>query len=65
MSGSPIDSVSTQELENFRTRMNSTLEAYKKQTRAFEERMRAFDEQMRAFKEALQAAGISVGTKEE
>lgn len=51
MSGSPIDSVSTQELENFRTRMNSTLEAYKKQTRAF--------------KEALQAAGISVGTKEE
>lgn len=58
MSGSPIDSVSTQELENFRTRMNAII-------KGLEEQIDANKEQIRALEEALQAAGISVGTKEE
>lgn len=57
MSGSSIDSVSTQELENFRTRMDAIIKSLKEQIEANEERIRVLEE-------ALQAAGISVGTKE-
>ena len=58
MSGSPIDSVSTQELKNFRTRMDAII-------KGLEEQIEANKERIRALEEALQAAGISVGTKEE
>ena len=62
MSGSLIDSVSTQELGNFRDRTNNTIKDLKEQIRALEE---AREERIRALEKALQVAGISVGTKEE
>lgn len=58
MSDSPIDSVSTQELKNFRTRMDAII-------KGLEEQIDANKEQIRALEEALRAAGISVGTKKE
>ncbi len=51
MSGSLIDSVSTQELGNFRDRTNNTIKDLK--------------ERIRALEKALQVASISVDTKGE
>ena len=65
MSDSPIDSVSTQELGNFRKRMDGIIKGLKEQIRALEEAHKAYEERIRVLEEALQAADISVGTKEE
>lgn len=65
MSGSLIDSVSTQELGNFRDRTNNTIKDLKEQIRALEEAREAHEERIRALEKALQVAGISVDTKGE